>query len=70
MDGLVIERMGNENVVRLSDEQMRKRGLSVGDRVDVRDPGPKQSTNRRMTIAEAAEDGMTRYHDALAELAK
>lgn len=70
MDGFVIERMGDENVVRLSDEEMRERGLSVGDRVDVRDPGPERASGRRMTIAEAAEDGMVRYHDALAELAK
>ena len=38
MDGLIIERIGDENVIRLSDDELAQHGLEVGDRVD-----PQQS---------------------------
>ena len=69
MDGFVIERMGDENVIRLTDEQMRERGLRVGDEVGVERPTSQRET-ASMSIMDAAEDGMVRYRDALAELAK
>ena len=69
MDGFVIERMGDENVVRISEEEMRARGLSVGDEVDLKNSVPFRG-KATVSIVDAAEDGMVRYKDALAELAK
>ena len=36
MDGFIIERIGDENVIRLSDDELARHGLEVGDRVDLR----------------------------------
>ena len=65
MDGFVIERMGDENVVRLSDEEMRERGLNVGNRVAVESLDADHDEAMRI-----ARDLMDRYKNALAELAK
>ena len=66
MDSYTIERIDGANVIRISDEEMERRGLKVGDQVTA-------ELERDAYFEEAmreADDLMGRYKDALAELAK
>ena len=67
MDGFIIERIDDENVIRLSDEQMRERGLSVGDEVEFKDSPKSRKFERTMALAE---EEMEAHSEALAVLAK
>ena len=67
MGGFIIERIDHENVIRLSDEDMRKRGLRVGDEVDFKDPETGRKFERTMRLAE---EEMEAHSEALAVLAK
>ena len=71
MDGLIIERIGDENVIRLSDDELARHGLEVGDRVRVaqhrNEDGDTIDHGEAMKIAR---HGMKKYRNTLAELAK
>ena len=69
MENYKIERINDENVVRLSDEDMRSRGLQVGDEVTV-DPASGDENARHERVMRAARKGMSQYRNALAELAR
>ena len=69
MDSYTIERIGDDNVIRLSDEELARHGLAVGDRVEVTNlkRARKEKFDRTMQLAE---EEMQAHAEALAVLAK
>lgn len=67
MGGFKIERIGDTIAIRLSEDELKSLGLSVGDSVRVEADAANARRERVMTIAR---EEMDYYADALAELAK
>ena len=64
MSGFKIERIGDTIAIRLSEDELKSLGLSVGDSVRV------EADDNHDEAMQHAREGMRRYRNALAALAK